>query len=93
MVLYNCNKGVGGNKGTAGDSMTDTKALKELVNKKGIKYITLAAQLNLSYYGLKKKIDNKSYFNAKEIKEICDILNITSLKERDKIFFANNVAK
>lgn len=71
--------------------MTRTKVLKQRIKDSGVKYIFLANQLGLTYCGFKKKIDNQSKFDVCEVKKLCELLNITSLKERDYIFFADNV--
>jgi len=71
--------------------MTRTKELKEKIKKQGIKYNFIASQLNLTYAGLKKKIDNESKFDVCEVKKMCEILNITKTKEMLYIFFADDV--
>lgn len=73
--------------------MTDTKRLNYLIEQSGYKKAWIAKQLGLSPYGLQKKIENKTEFKAGEIKRLCVLLKITSLRERDEIFFANNVDK
>lgn len=69
--------------------MTDTNLLRERINKSGLKLTFIANQLNLSYYGLLLKIDNKNEFKTSEVKTICDLLKINDLEDREKIFFAN----
>lgn len=76
-----------------GETMTDTEQLEAEIKNSGLRKKWIAAQMKLSYYGLQKKIENKNQFKAGEIKELCKILNITSLKKRDEIFFAENVDK
>lgn len=71
--------------------MTRSIVLRDKVKKNGLKYTFLAKELNLSNYGLAKKIDNKSRFYADEIQKLCVLLNIESLEEKEYIFFANNV--
>ena len=67
--------------------MTDTEVLKEKINKKGYKLKSLASSLGLTYYGLKLKIENTSQFKSGEIKELCKLLGINNLKEKEAIFF------
>ena len=68
--------------------MTDTDLLRERINESGLKLTYIANQLNLSYYGLLLKIDNKNEFKAGEVKTLCDLLNIKDLEDRERIFFA-----
>ena len=44
-----------------------------------------------SAFGLMKKVKNENEFKAKEINALCELLNITSLKEKERIFFAKKV--
>ena len=37
------------------------------------------------------RLNNENQFKAGEIKELCRLLKITSLKKKDKIFFADEV--
>ena len=71
--------------------MTDTKALRKKIKEKGVKLKFLAEKAGLTYQGLMNKIDNKTDFTTSEILAICEVLNITSLKERESIFFAKDV--
>lgn len=72
-------------------NMTDTQRLNKLIDDSGIKRKHIAEKLNISPYGLSKKINNETEFKPSEIQTICEILNVKTLKERDKIFFANKV--
>lgn len=71
--------------------MVNTTLLCEVIKKSGLKRYYIAEKLNLTTYGLQKKIENNTQFKADEIKEFCNILGIDSLEEREKIFFADNV--
>lgn len=71
--------------------MTDTKALKEIIAKSGLKLEYLAECCGITRQSLTNKINNRNYFTAKEIDILCRELKITSLKERDRIFFAKKV--
>lgn len=68
--------------------MTDTEELTKLIRESGLKKGFIAEKLGLTTYGLQKKVENKNAFKAEEIKLICQILNITSLQTKEKIFFA-----
>lgn len=68
--------------------MNNTALLEEKIKKSGYKKKYLAEQLDLSYYGLQKKINNVSDFSSTEISILCRLLNIKTLSEKEKIFFA-----
>jgi transcriptional regulator with XRE-family HTH domain len=74
-----------------GVPMTDSAALRQLVEDKGIRYKYLAKKLGITPYGLALKINNKNDFKISEVVTLCELLGITSLRERDRIFFAKNV--
>lgn len=76
-----------------GDKMTNSKLLKDKIKTSGIKIGFIAEKLGTSYGWLNKKISGKKPFKAYEIQILCDLLNITDLKEKDDIFFARNVEK
>lgn len=72
--------------------MTRSDKLRQKIQSSGYKYKYIADVLGLSYYGLKRKIDNKNFFNTKEVQELCEILKI-STDEKEYIFFAPDVQK
>lgn len=67
--------------------MTDTKRLNDIIKERGLKKKYLAQQLNLSAYGLARKIDGKSDFRTGEVVALCDILGITKTTDKYDIFF------
>lgn len=69
--------------------MTNTQLLVEAIEKSGYKRSYIAKAIGLSRYSLALKIENKNEFKASEINALCEVLNITSLEERQAIFFAN----
>lgn len=71
--------------------MTNTVRLNNEIKKSGLKKRWIAAELGLSSYGFWRKINNENQFKAEEIKELCQLLRITSLRKKDEIFFADNV--
>ena len=71
--------------------MTDTAELRQVIKDSGLKLEFIAQKLGLTRFGLQKKIENITEFKASEILELCEILNITSLRRREQIFFAQNV--
>lgn len=68
--------------------MTDTALLREAIKKSGFKLSYIAEKLDLTAYGLQRKIDGLNEFKASEINKLCDLLGITDLKAKEKIFFA-----
>uniref|UniRef100_UPI001F491BBC hypothetical protein n=1 Tax=Enterocloster aldenensis TaxID=358742 RepID=UPI001F491BBC len=68
--------------------MTDTELLKELIYKKGLKMKFVAEYLGLSAYGFQLKTENKQEFKISEVSALCDLLDIKSLSEKERIFFA-----
>lgn len=66
--------------------MTDTKALRSIIQHAGLKYKVLAEMMGLSAYALQLKIDNESEFKASEIDSLSNILGM-DLQQRDAIFF------
>ena len=73
--------------------MTNTALLKKKIQDRGVKIGFLVKKLNTSYHWLNQKIENKRDFKAWEIIAMCEALEITSLEERDQIFFAKDVEK
>ena len=73
--------------------MTNSDLLLDKINKSGLKRGFLAEKLDISYHWLNQKIQGNVPFKAYEIQILCELLNITSLKEKDDIFFAKNVEK
>lgn len=71
--------------------MTDSVALREKIKEKGLKISYLAEQLGLSNYGFTLKLDGKNEFRTSEVAKLCELLGITSLREKERIFFAQNV--
>lgn len=71
--------------------MTDTRLLKRKIKESGLKLGFIAEFIGISRQVLWKKINNKSPFNQFEIEKACAILKIKGLKEKEAIFFAENV--
>lgn len=71
--------------------MTDTEALKDLIAKKGLKIKFVAEYLGLSAYGFQLKVENRQEFKTSEVAALCTLLEIESLDEKEKIFFAKRM--
>lgn len=72
--------------------MTNTELLDQRIKESGKKISHLAEKCGLSRAGFRNCRINKAEFKASQIEILCDELNITSLKDRQAIFFANDVA-
>lgn len=68
--------------------MNNTKLLEAKIDKSGKKRSFLAEKVGLSYAGFRNCVINKAEFKASQIEILCEELNITSLKEKQAIFFA-----
>ena len=68
--------------------MTNKELLQERIEKSGMKIGHIAKEIGLSRSGLWKKMNNESSFNQYEIENLCKVLKITTLKEKEDIFFA-----
>lgn len=66
--------------------MTNTKLLREKIEASGLKLQYIADQLGISRAALTMKIENKSDFRQKEIVKLCELLGITTPKEKALIF-------
>lgn len=71
--------------------MTDTKKLEERIKKSGLSYKHIAKKIGISYYSLRKKMDNQVEFKSSEIDALCSILDIESFEETKELFFAKRV--
>ena len=68
--------------------MTNSKLLKQIIDKSGLKLSFIAEKIGISRDSLYRKINNKTAFNQYEISELCNVLKIDSLEEKENIFFA-----
>ena len=71
--------------------MTNTELLNKKIEDSGLKIGFIAKKLNISRQYFWKKVNNQAYFNQYEIETLCDLLRISTLKEKKAIFFASNV--
>lgn len=67
--------------------MTNTVLLEKKIAQSGLKKGYLAMRVGLSKAGFRNCCTNKAEFKASQIDILCDLLNITSLEERQAIFF------
>lgn len=66
--------------------MTDSVALRELIESKGVKISFIARQLDISPAWLKKKIDNEIDFKQGEIVKLVELFGLTT-RQMMSIFF------
>ena len=67
--------------------MTDTKALRDLIESRGLKYKYVAAVLGMSAYTLQRKIENDSVFLVSEVSKLVELFQL-SPGQIDTLFFA-----
>lgn len=68
--------------------MTNTELLRERIDKSGFKMQFIAEKLGISRFTLLQKIENRSDFRVSEVEALCELLCISSLTEKNNIFFA-----
>ena len=73
--------------------MTNTELFEIKVKESGKKKGYLAQRCGLSRAGFRNCEINKSEWSASQIDILCEELAITSLREKDAIFFAKSGAK
>ena len=71
--------------------MTNTKLLEWYITESGLKKQKIAEVLGITLNALKKKIKGEREFKASEIQKVCDLLHISTLSEKDRVFFATSV--
>ena len=72
--------------------MVNQKLLEEKIAQSGKKKTYLAQKVGLSRAGFRNCCINKSEFRTGHVQILCEELGITSLKEKQAIFFAVDVA-
>lgn len=73
--------------------MVDTELLEEWIVASGKKIGYLAKKIGVSRQYFNMKRNNKADFTNRETDILCSELGITSLMEKEKIFFAKTVDK
>ena len=71
--------------------MTRTEELRKLVESSGLKWGYIAEMLGISRQALAMKIENQTEFKPSEILQLCKMLDISDLEDRERIFFAQEV--
>lgn len=68
--------------------MVNTALLNEKIEQSGLKVNYIVDALGISAQAFYKKKDNKTPFRKSEIYVICDLLKITDVEDKVKIFYA-----
>ena len=68
--------------------MVNTTLLKEKVKASGYRTGWIAEQLGITRSSWSYKLNGQRGFTTEEVKLLCKLLKITSLREREDIFFA-----
>lgn len=69
--------------------MTDIDALNRKIDESGLKAKFIYEKLGISKASWYKKKNGESPLTVGEIQVLCEILGITSLREKEHIFFRN----
>lgn len=68
--------------------MNNIKLLEKKIQESGKKKTYLAKKVGLSYAGFRNCVLNKTEFKTSQVDILCSELSITSLMEKEAIFFA-----
>lgn len=71
--------------------MTKTEELRKLLGGSGLKLGYVAEKLGITRQALAMKIENQTEFKPSEILQLCEMLGISNLEDRERIFFAQEV--
>ena len=69
-------------------NMTDLDLLREKVEQSGLKNSFIAEKLGISKAAWYKKLKGQNKLTTEEVQGLCEVLHITSLREKEDIFFA-----
>ena len=71
------------------EPMTNVDLLQQKVAESGLKNSFIAERLGISRAAWYKKLKGQYPFTAEQIQALCNVLHITSLREKEEIFFSN----
>lgn len=71
--------------------MVNTQYLEELIVSSGKKKSFLADKCGISVQTLRRKSKNLGRFDSDEIEVLCRELGVTKLKDKERLFFTQNV--
>lgn len=70
----------------------DTELLDEYIEKSGLRVAFICEQLGISRQAFDRKRKGKIAFRQSEVYVVCDLLHITDVADKTKIFFTQNVS-
>ena len=70
----------------------DTALLDDYIEKSGLRIAYICEQLGISRQAFDKKRKGMIAFRQSEIYVVCDLLHITDVADKTKIFFTQNVS-
>ncbi len=70
-------------------NVTDVTLLNERIEESGLKSKVIYDRLGISKASWYLKRAGKRPFTAQEIQKLCEVLRITSLREKERIFFSD----
>ena len=68
--------------------MTNSNLLRAKIAEKGFTQGGFASQIPMSKQTFSRKINNLADFTLKELKIICELLEVVDVYEKERIFFA-----
>lgn len=71
--------------------MVNTQLLDEVIRQSGKSKSFLAGKCGITLQSFRLKRINRNRFNTDEVDVLCNELNIKSLRDKERIFFAKNV--
>lgn len=72
------------------NNLTNTEVLERKIRESGLKKGYLAEKCGLSRAGFRNCELNKAEFTVSQVNTLCEELGITSLREKEIIFFAKS---
>lgn len=71
--------------------MVNTPKLNQRIDESGLKRGYIAESLGITRQSLFSKVNNSTEFLSSEVQDLCKLLGIDKLTEKEAIFFADRV--
>ena len=71
--------------------MVNTSKLNQRIDESGLKRGYIAESLGITRQSLFSKVNNSTEFLSSEVQDLCKLLGIDKLTEKEAIFFADRV--
>ena len=71
--------------------MVNTEMLNARIEGSGYKRAYIASELNITRQSFCSKVNNSTEFLSSEVQNLCRVVGIESLDEKEAIFFADTV--